>query len=692
MIPFRFTALCVLLVAMPAQAGLSDPFGLIGSGDVPREDLVLIGRERLSISSLELPDEGSPAAIRERLLADFIAKGWLHRVPASVSRLRANGYSDPDLDALDLLARVASDAVNISPEAVALEAGPLLDHPYAQLALAVAHRRGGDVDKAQQLAARIIGARPDLAYAHNVIGTVFYERGDLKNAADAFARATELAPAFFAAQANLGSVLLLQGDQAGAARAFSAAIAVEPRHCGALIGRASLAETGGLYGQAADDLQACLASGMDDPAVRRRAVVALADAGRVDEAREVLAPLAGSDPDWANNMAVELALRAGDIDVAADALENIAASPRRQLVRAIVATARGDARAAAAELQAEAIALQAEPAAVLIARAAAVAGHKTDVAQGSLPATLNAVAAVMQAFDDLARGDRKRAAQRLIDGAGGVFSGFELTGLSADQVAAALDPASARDAASGFALLVRSLPRLAVPRFKAANAGGDDFLVHYLNAVAHEQIGDRGAAEAQLRRSLAKLPDFVTAHSLLAEQYLQQGKLEAALQHYEAMAKRAPAFATLLRVGVVRDALGDLAGAEQAYREAVKLGPDVFVGYNQLAWHLAKQNIKLDEAIKLASKADQLQPGNVSVLDTLGWLRYLKGDLKGAQQLLQRANEIAAQGNGDVLYHLAVVSQKLGNNDAARRALDLASGLTTHYESRAAVEALRAGR
>ncbi len=43
---------------------------------------------------------------------------------------------------------------------------------------------------------------------------------------------------------------------------------------------------------------------------------------------------------------------------------------------------------------------------------------------------------------------------------------------------------------------------------------------------------------------------------------------------------------------------------------------------NNLAWILADLRKKPDEALPLATKAEQLAPSSPEVLDTLGWIQY----------------------------------------------------------------------
>jgi predicted Zn-dependent protease len=70
----------------------------------------------------------------------------------------------------------------------------------------------------------------------------------------------------------------------------------------------------------------------------------------------------------------------------------------------------------------------------------------------------------------------------------------------------------------------------------------------------------------------------------------------------------------------------------------------------------------------MAQKAMQLKPGETSVLDTIGWIYFKKGDANKAVEYLRRAQA----GNPAALtinYHLGMAFHKTGNNADARKYL-----------------------
>ncbi len=98
----------------------------------------------------------------------------------------------------------------------------------------------------------------------------------------------------------------------------------------------------------------------------------------------------------------------------------------------------------------------------------------------------------------------------------------------------------------------------------------------------------------------------------------------------------------------------ELAKAEEYYRLALKFKPDSAESLNNLAYLLAEQNRKIDEAASMAEKAVKLEPGNASYLDTLGWLLYRAGKTDQALATLLKSSQMAP-GQGEILMHIGIV-------------------------------------
>lgn len=114
---------------------------------------------------------------------------------------------------------------------------------------------------------------------------------------------------------------------------------------------------------------------------------------------------------------------------------------------------------------------------------------------------------------------------------------------------------------------------------------------------------------------------------------------------------------------VLLNEVGDQEGAVAAYREVLKLNPRDLPALNNIAYVLGDSLGRYDEAIDYARRAVAMAPGESRVLDTLGWLYYLDGQLENAEEILVQS--INAEPNSANRYHLGRVYEDLGRSTEA---------------------------
>lgn len=104
---------------------------------------------------------------------------------------------------------------------------------------------------------------------------------------------------------------------------------------------------------------------------------------------------------------------------------------------------------------------------------------------------------------------------------------------------------------------------------------------------------------------------------------------------------------------------------ESSLARLIQLKPDHAHAYNALGYSLADRNLRLPEAKKLIERALELSPDDFFIVDSLGWVLFRQGDLKGAAAQLRRA--WAGRPDGEIGAHLGEVLWALGEKDEARR-------------------------
>jgi len=174
----------------------------------------------------------------------------------------------------------------------------------------------------------------------------------------------------------------------------------------------------------------------------------------------------------------------------------------------------------------------------------------------------------------------------------------------------------------------------------------------YLRRVAAERPEDEPqliVAEAQILRDANRSKD---AFKLLSEALDKQPDQPDILYDLALTAEKLERFDLL----------------ETHLRKLIQVKPDHAHAYNALGYSFAERNIRLAEARKLIEKALEISPEDYFIIDSLGWVLYREGDLKGAARELRRA--YGGRPDAEIGAHLGEVLWQLGERDEARRVWD----------------------
>ncbi|MFZ6849848.1 tetratricopeptide repeat protein [Undibacterium sp. RuRC25W] len=102
---------------------------------------------------------------------------------------------------------------------------------------------------------------------------------------------------------------------------------------------------------------------------------------------------------------------------------------------------------------------------------------------------------------------------------------------------------------------------------------------------------------------------------------------------------------------------------ETLLRKVIELAPNSQHAYNALGYSFADRNVKLDEALTLIEKANQLAPNDPFILDSLGWVKFRLEKFDDAETLLRQA--YALRPDADIAVHLGEVLWRAGHKDQA---------------------------
>lgn len=259
------------------------------------------------------------------------------------------------------------------------------------------------------------------------------------------------------------------------------------------------------------------------------------------------------------------------------------------------------------------------------------------------------------------------------------ISGFSFSGISEQTLVKTIEKKEIRDIGLGTYYYFIKMPKRAQSSFQTILKfkSGSLLANYWLGQIAIEQ-GQREKAIEYYRKSISEIPFFPSLYTL-AELSLMDRDINNAIQYYEKALELKSDPGILVKLGLLYEERGNTSAVEKFYTKLITDHDKLFIGYNQLAWFYTKNDIKLEKAMSLAKQANELQPGNASILDTMGWLFYKKGDLKSAEEKLSEANQILAN-NPSILYHLGAVNKAKGNVNTAKDYINKALSINPNFD------------
>jgi predicted Zn-dependent protease len=116
---------------------------------------------------------------------------------------------------------------------------------------------------------------------------------------------------------------------------------------------------------------------------------------------------------------------------------------------------------------------------------------------------------------------------------------------------------------------------------------------------------------------------------------------------------------------VILEQAGQVQQSVQALEGMLQKRPDDPTLMNALGYTLADHSLELPHAESLIRKALVVMPDNPAALDSLGWVRFRSGDVKGATVMLARAYSLGK--DSEIAAHWGEVLWASGNKGEARR-------------------------
>lgn len=186
-------------------------------------------------------------------------------------------------------------------------------------------------------------------------------------------------------------------------------------------------------------------------------------------------------------------------------------------------------------------------------------------------------------------------------------------------------------------------------------------------------------AEAAFKAALVADSNYLPPYYDLAEIYCRGKGLDSTIEEYKkAIGKDAPQDIPHMMLGIIFSMKNKPALAEFHYRQALAVNPEFVPAANNLAYLLAENGKDLNEALRLAEKANRMMPDDPRISDTLGWVYVKLGFFDQAiRQFTQSMDHLSK--NPTLYYHLGFAYYKKGENKAAKSALEKALQLGRNF-------------
>ena len=205
-------------------------------------------------------------------------------------------------------------------------------------------------------------------------------------------------------------------------------------------------------------------------------------------------------------------------------------------------------------------------------------------------------------------------------------------------------------------------------------------LIEYLEGNIFLAKKDSKRAQQHFEEAIKIDPNILGSYLALARVYMRTEKIDEAIVQYEAVLHKNPKFlGGYMALGAIYEQRGEKGKAEANYRKALEIKSDFAPAANNLAWSLAERGGNIDEALGLAQIAKEQMPESPAIMDTLGWIYYIKGSYLSAIAELQ--DSVARDPHNPVInYHAGLAYYKNNQPNKSREFLEKALKIDQNFK------------
>lgn len=192
---------------------------------------------------------------------------------------------------------------------------------------------------------------------------------------------------------------------------------------------------------------------------------------------------------------------------------------------------------------------------------------------------------------------------------------------------------------------------------KAVKIDPSAAVYQYLSEL-HIQKKDYKTAKIYLEKAIKLNPRDHKLKFLAGLLYMDQKKYAKAIRYFADSLKLKPdLYDAYFYSAISYDNINDFKSARKLLEELISMNPEHSQALNYLSYSLADRNTELEYAMRLVTKALEIEPQNPAYIDTLGWIYYRQEKFEAAEKEIGRAAEKAR--DWEIFYHLGIIKEKL---------------------------------
>jgi len=211
------------------------------------------------------------------------------------------------------------------------------------------------------------------------------------------------------------------------------------------------------------------------------------------------------------------------------------------------------------------------------------------------------------------------------------------------------------------------------------------------SARGYMVLGSIYEGQKDYARAISEVKNGIRVDSTNAQAFVYLGNLfeaskdfSQAMSSYEEACRKKPDFVpALFAQGALLEQTGKKQEAIVKYRTVLEKTDSYVPALNNLAYLCALGYGSKEEALRLAISAFKREPGNVGVMDTLGFALLKNNRHEDARKMLEKAADLLPE-NPTVTYHLALAYKESGDKAKALKALQKALSLGDFADAKTA--------